>query len=114
MADFKWNGPDVIAAIQAASVVGLNRAGERLKAVAVSNAPIEDGPLRQSGAVTPASDGDLEVTVSFNTPYAVRQHEELGWSHPRGGRAKYLEGPLKENEAELVAIMQKPIRQALK
>jgi hypothetical protein len=35
--------------------------------------------------------------VSFDTPYATRQHEELEWQHEPGRQAKYLETPLKEN-----------------
>lgn len=48
--------------------------------------------------------GDIEATVTVNQPYAQRQHEELGWSHPRGGRAKYLEGPLFERYPELMQM----------
>lgn len=33
----------------------------------------------------------IDAEISFNTPYAARQHEELGWQHPNGGHAKYLE-----------------------
>jgi hypothetical protein len=28
--------------------------------------------------------------ISFSTPYAARQHEELTWEHPGGGKARYL------------------------
>lgn len=28
--------------------------------------------------------------------YAARQHEELGWNHPKGGEAKFLENALNE------------------
>ena len=48
------------------------------------------------GALYNAEGAVIEGEVSFNTPYAARQHEELGWKHPRGGEAKYLENPLKE------------------
>lgn len=48
--------------------------------------------------------GEIEASVTVNQPYAQRQHEELGWKHPRGGRAKYLGGPLIEESAKLVQI----------
>jgi hypothetical protein len=35
-------------------------------------------------------------TVSANTPYAAKQHEALGFRHPHGGRAKYLEHALQK------------------
>lgn len=49
--------------------------------------------------------GDIVSKVTVDQPYAQRQHEELSWSHPRGGRAKYLEGPLLENYAELMLVI---------
>lgn len=36
-------------------------------------------------------------SVSYDLPYAVRQHEELGYKHPRGGEAKFLEKPFEQN-----------------
>lgn len=48
------------------------------------------------GALVNAEGAVIEGEVSFNTPYAARQHEELTWRHPLGGEAKYLENPLKE------------------
>jgi len=41
--------------------------------------------------------GKLVATVVVDQRYAHRQHEELSYHHPRGGRAKYLEAPLMEN-----------------
>lgn len=34
--------------------------------------------------------------ISFNTVYAEVQHERTDYEHPKGGKAKYLEGPLKQ------------------
>ena len=39
----------------------------------------------------------IEGIVGFNEPYALAQHERLDFHHPKGGKAKYLEDPLKEN-----------------
>lgn len=41
--------------------------------------------------------GNIRATVEVDQPYAQDQHETLYYRHPRGGRAKYLEGPLFEN-----------------
>lgn len=60
-------------------------------------APVEEGTLRGSGEVELEVHGDhFEATVSFSTPYAAVQHEELSFQHPKGGQAKYLEAPFKE------------------
>lgn len=42
-------------------------------------------------------DGHLTGTVEVDQLYAAIQHESLSFKHPRGGRAKYLSGPLLEN-----------------
>ncbi|UCR89249.1 hypothetical protein [Mycetocola spongiae] len=108
-----WRGPEVTAHILAAGVGGVNKAAERLKAVSVPRAPKLDGVLRASAQVTPATAGDPTAVVSYDTPYAVKQHEELGYRHPGGGGAKYLEAPLHEHATELQAIIAKEIGGAL-
>lgn len=60
-----------------------------------------DGLERLARAV---GSGDIVATLTVNQPYAQRQHEELTWTHPRGGRAKYLEQPLMEQHAELMQV----------
>ena len=46
-------------------------------------------------------------TVSYGLPYALRQHEELDYNHPRGGEAKYLERPFEEHKADFIKRMEK-------
>lgn len=83
--------PSILAArIRATSVVGLNMAAERVRAVAVPLTPLEYGDLRSSLTVGTASEDDLEATVYSDLPYAVRQHEDLSYRHD-DGQAKYLE-----------------------
>jgi hypothetical protein len=58
----------------------------------------DDGSISQVGSVPSVTPGSvIKGTVSYNTPYAARQHEELGYKHKEGKQAKYLETPLKEN-----------------
>ncbi len=54
------------------------------------------------------------VYISFNTPYAWRQHEELGYNHPRGGKAKYLETPFNANKKKVIKYAELKIKEALK
>lgn len=53
--------------------------------------PHEEGTLEGSGTVT--VDG-VRATVSYDTPYAVRQHEDQDMRHDEGREAKYLEKAL--------------------
>jgi hypothetical protein len=66
---------------------------------AVRDAPVDEGMLRASGAVSspyprpPA--GVLQRVISFGLVYAAVQHENLTYRHPKGGKAKYLEDAVK-------------------
>lgn len=65
-----------------------------LKGKAQDLAPVDTGDLKGSAFHEVK---DLEATIGFKEPYAMRQHEEVGFRHPKGGQAKFLEQPLKEN-----------------
>jgi hypothetical protein len=57
-------------------------------------APVREGTLRAShGRETEQHANGATVTGFFATVYSARQHQELGWRHPMGGQAKYLEQP---------------------
>lgn len=66
--------------------------------LAASNAivPLDEGPLQRSGKVD-VDEERLEGTVSYDTPYAVIQHENLDYKHAPGRQAKYLETALNQN-----------------
>lgn len=73
-----------------AAAVGLELACEHILGVARERVPIEEGTLERSGAVVMDPD-NLVGYVTFDTPYAVVQHEDLTFSHDEGRQAKYLE-----------------------
>lgn len=106
---------DVKRRVQAAALRGLTRAGEDLLGRAQREAPVAEGTLRASGEldvdVTP---NGATATVSFNEVYAARQHEELDWEHPKGGGAKYLEGPLREQQARYERAIALEVERALR
>ena len=78
---------------------------------AVDLAPVDTGDLRGSGKVEFEEDRNKLVgIVSFNTPYARRQHEELTWRHPEGGQAKYLQQPFEENADRYIQKIRDSVR----
>lgn len=81
---------------------GVDDAAEYLLAEARAIVPYDDGPLSESGK---ASRDGLTGSVSFDTPYAVIQHEDLDFRHAPGRTAKYLEGPLNANRDQLLAMI---------
>lgn len=74
---------------------GLQLAAEHILAQATELVPIEEGTLQRSGTVSIDAAGQT-AAVSYDTPYAVRQHEELNWHHDAGRQAKYLETPMND------------------
>lgn len=77
---------------------GVREAAEHVLDVAGPLVPYDEGPLHDSGEVD--VDG-MEATVSYDTEYAVIQHEEEEYRHAPGEQAKYLEEPF---EAEVDAV----------
>lgn len=49
--------------------------------------------------------GNLEARVTVNQVYAKYQHEGLDLKHPRGGRAKYLGGPVLEHQRRWMQLV---------
>lgn len=65
---------------------------------AIRRAPVEHGVLRASAYASPPQGEGVKanVEIGFGTVYAVPQHENQDWHHPKGGEAKYLEKAINE------------------
>ena len=87
-----WDGDAIAELLDEAAVRGLGQAAEHLLQVSRELCPHEEGTLERSG-VASVDEGSLQAAVSYDMPYAVRQHEELDWFHKNKGQAKYLEEP---------------------
>lgn len=90
---------------------GLQRAAEHLLTESKKLVPLEEGTLERSGRVN--VDG-LNGSVSYDTVYAVRQHEELTWRHLPGRSAKYLEIPMNSERDVMLRLMAVPLREWLR
>jgi hypothetical protein len=87
--------------------------GEHLLQVSRERVPIEEATLERSGVVS-VDESSMTSAVSYDTPYAVRQHEELSYRHDPGRTAKYLERPLREEKDTILAIIAAQVRRALR
>jgi hypothetical protein len=77
---------------------------------AVKNAPVDEGTLRDSAlAVVGKTSDTVRASLSFNTEYAAYQHEGVGFNHPKGGDAKYLERAIKETTPKFKPELQKQV-----
>lgn len=81
---------EAIAAVRDSAADGLYVAAEHILTVSNTHVPLEYGDLQGSGTVS-EDRGNLEAAVSYDTPYAARQHEEIGYQHDPGRTAKFLE-----------------------
>ena len=114
----KWHGDLVKAKVKAGAERGLMLAAEDVLEKSNRVVPIEDSDLLKSGHAWPPDQvgivggGAMQAAVTYDTPYAVRQHEELTYRHDAGHTAKYLENTV--NEARAAKTLDKLVAQEVK
>lgn len=111
-----FNPAEIRANLQRAAenvVAGANRglllAAEHLLGESRRLVPTEEGTLDRSGKVS-TDEGSNRAAVSYNTPYAAVQHEDLTFKHDDGRQAKYLEQPMNTEAPVMAQIVQGAIR----
>ena len=98
---------------------GLREAAEQVLRAAAASVPVGDPDedphpnvsLAQSGEIHRDGDG---FVVSFNTPYAAKQHEDMRLKHPRGGKAKFLEDEIKAIVPRLEGIVGSEVKRLMR
>jgi hypothetical protein len=135
----RWRTKEAVRIAEQTGLIALRAGAEAILTEAIDEAPVDTGTLRRSGTVTvgnlpdgaqvyAAAEGGVSmakafpgeigkeqaVYISFNTPYARRQHEELGYSHPVGGKAKFLEDPFNRTKDKVFKYADERIKKALR
>ena len=111
MADLEWNGTQITRSIESAILSAARGSAHLIAGEAIKKTPVERGILRGTAKVT--DNGTDTSAVSYNTKYAARQHEEVGWAHPGGGEAKFLEKASIENAGKVADLVAEEIRKGL-
>jgi hypothetical protein len=93
----------------AAAALGLAKWGELVLQQSRAIVPLDEATLERSG-VASVDEPALTAAVSFDTPYAVVQHESLHFHHPGGREAKYLEKPWLESMKWALPLVAKELR----
>ncbi len=75
--------------------------------------PIEEGTLQRSGA-TSVDAVQLAAQISYDTPYAVRQHQDVTLRHDSGRKAKFLEDTMKGRADAMYALVAREIAKVAK
>lgn len=108
----EWHGGIVTALLRRATVDGLHAAAEHLVGASRKLVPIQEGTLERS-ATASVDRERMRAAVSYDTPYAVRQHEDLNLKHDNGRTAKYLERPMATENAVMRELIRARVRREL-
>lgn len=104
-----WFGEQAKALSRSGAARGLQLGAEHVLEESRRVVPIEESTLEKSG-VASSDAGALKAAVSYDTVYACRQHEEMGWAHDAGRQAKYLEVPLSAAGNKVLEIIAREIK----
>ena len=135
----RWRTKEAVKIAERAGLKALRTGAEAILTEAIDETPVETGTLRRSGTVTvgalpdgvqvyeaaesgsnmkdafPGAEGkEKAVYISFNTPYARRMHEDLGYTPKRGGGPKYLETPFNANKDKVLKMAETKVKKALR
>lgn len=116
MAKVKWYGKKVVSIATEMAIKAIQTCAADLQGKSADQAPIDTGDLRANCSVSPLKkEGNrMYVTVGYDLPYAIIQHEMLEFNHPKGGKAKYLEDPFNENKDAYECYIADAVKRALK
>jgi len=99
----KWHGRALTTLVGASAGPATRAAAEPIFARSQVYVPKDTMALHDSGRIsTPFG---KRTIISYNTPYAVRQHEDTRLRHQPPTRAKYLETALREKRDDALRIM---------
>jgi len=110
---FTWNGGEVKKRQREGRNKGLRMAAEHLFGESQRIVPIEEATLERSG-VASVDNAKGQAAVSYDTVYAVIQHEALEFQHDPGRTAKYLEIPFNTEMPVMLQIIAAEERRSLR
>lgn len=102
----------VLFAVKAGAASGLYLAVEHVLGESNAHVPHEEATLERSGKAT-VDEATLKAAVSYNTPYAVVQHEDLTLRHDPDRTAKYLENAFNSERGTCRDIIATAVRREL-
>lgn len=100
--------PSAASVLDGSANRGLALAAEHLLGVANEKVPIEEATLLRSGTVSTDPENFI-AAISYDTPYAARQHEDMHNRHDDGRTAKWLENAMNAEVATSAEIIRRTI-----
>lgn len=105
------NRKPVMAEMRSSALDGLEEFAEFCLDESNQIIPIEEGTLERSGIVEMDRNKGV-AQISYDTPYARRQHEDTTLSHDEGRQAKFLESTLNRHGPKLGEFIATRVRRA--
>jgi hypothetical protein len=99
---------DVLTGTRQDAARGLLLAAKHILKVSNRDVPVESGELERSGDTSIDAEA-LRASVSYDTPYAVYEHEAMNLHHDDGG-PKFLERALHSERGDVAKIIAREIR----
>jgi hypothetical protein len=99
--------------INAAGKRGLLVAGQHVLSVSNAQTPHEEGDLVRSGGVS-QDESNGRTAVSYDTDYAVRQHEDMSLHHDAGRNAKFLERAMASEADTILQVVSNALKGAMR
>lgn len=107
----EWHGEAWLRRAMAAAEQGMELGMEHVLGETRKVVPLDEATLERSGKADAETSGTrITGVVSYDTPYAVRQHEELDYRHLPGRTAKYLETPFNAERQVVLDLIGAEIR----
>jgi hypothetical protein len=103
----KWYGDKVLKDIEKLMPQALDDAAEFILDESNKRVPIDEGTLANSGNTF--VDGDVAY-VYYDTPYALRVHEDMSMKHKNGRTHHYLSYAVRDNKPKIQSIIAKRLR----
>lgn len=99
-------------AMRKAAALAVVEVAEDALTEANDRVPLDEGDLARSGEVVPHPEQSA-ASITYDTPYAIKQHEDATLSHPRQGEPKWLERTIEQNAPRYFQYIADRIRRAL-
>lgn len=106
------NTAAISAAMRQAAARAVLEVAEDALTEANDRVPLDEGDLARSGEVT-AFPEKSAASITYDTPYAIKQHEDVTLKHPRQGEDHWLERTVEENAPRYFQWIADRIRKAL-
>jgi hypothetical protein len=109
----RWWGDKYIGVTREKGVEAVARGASYILEQSDKTVPYREGVLASTGHVD-VDPSSIAAFVSYDTPYAVKQHEDRTLRHSHGRTAKYLQNAMEWSAKTVLALMADVMRGAFR